>query len=59
MAIQRQFICKNLEGGYTLLTINEFDGVFYLSKKVNPVPGASHVSHEIFGIVQRGLLNRN
>ena len=58
MTIQRQFICKNLEGGYTLLTINEFDGVFYLSKKVKPVAGATYVSREIFGILQRGLLNR-
>lgn len=40
------------------MTINEFDGVFYLSKKVKPVAGATHVSREIFGILQRGLLNR-
>ena len=58
MTIQRQFICKNLEGGYTLLTINEFDGVFYLSKKVKPVAGATYVSREIFGILQQGLLKR-
>lgn len=58
MTIQRQFICKNLEGGYTLLTLNEFDGVFYLTKKDKPVSGATYVSREIFGILQRGLLNR-
>lgn len=58
MTIQRQFMCKNLEGGYTLLTINEFDGVFYLTKKDKPVADAACVSREIFSILQQGLIKR-
>lgn len=58
MNIQREFTCKNLEGGYTLLTLNEFDGVFYLTKKDKITDGATYVSREIFGILQQGLLKR-
>lgn len=58
MTIQRKFMCKNFDGGYTLLTLNEFDGVFYLTKKDKPVSGATYVSREIFGILQQGLLKR-
>ena len=51
-------MCKNFDGGYTLLTLNEFDGVFYLTQKDKPVAGATYVSREIFGILQQGLLKR-
>lgn len=55
MGVQRQFICKNQDKGYTLITINEFDCVCYLKKVDDLKEGATRISRELFDIIAEGL----
>lgn len=55
MPIQRQFICKNQDGGYTLMNINEFDCVCYLKRVSDLKEGATRINRELFDIIANGL----
>ena len=59
MLAQERFICRNIGVGYTMLTINEFDRMCYITKKSAIPEGTTLVSKEIFNIIRAGLVRHD
>ncbi len=59
MLAQERFICRNIGVGYTMLTINEFDRMCYITKKSVIPDGTTLVSKEIFNIIRAGLVRHD
>lgn len=59
MLAQERFICRNIGEGYTMLTINEFDRMCYITQKDTIPEGTTLVSKEIFNIIRAGLVRHD